>query len=45
MAKFKGKNTISSTIKLYLERALFHLLAYDGINADEGVKDLTYGEI
>ena len=44
MAKYKGKNSIRSPIRLFAERANFSLLAYSGFNYSPHIRDLTFGE-
>jgi len=44
MAKYKGKNSIRSPIRLFAERANFSLLAYNDFNYSPHIRDLAFGE-
>ncbi len=43
-SKFKGRNSIKSSIKLYYERSNFHLNAYNDFEISNSLRDLTFGE-
>ena len=44
MAKYFGKNTIRSSVRLFYERGNFHLNAYEDLEISDHVRDTTFGE-
>ena len=41
--KYYGKNAIRSSVRLFYERANFHLNAYDNLDIADHVRDITFG--